>query len=445
MIQVPCICIAGTHSGCGKTTVANGIMAALTCRGLNVQPFKVGPDFIDPSHHTRICGRPSRNLDPFMMGEEGVIQTFEQATKGADIAVIEGVMGIYDGIDGTDFASTAHVARLLNSPVILVVDVKGMSRSTNALIRGFIDYDTSILIAGVILNRVGSIRHQQMIECSLTSQSFGWIPKREDIAIESRHLGLMMAHETGLIAGLGQVIEDYCDLDAIVACANRACRVTPQKKNALPGHRRRVRATIGVALDSAFCFYYQDNLDRLRALGADLLFFSPLHDPIPDVDALYIGGGYPELHLPSLESSKCTRELKSVVDTGIPVYAECGGLMYLTREIATDRTYKLCGILPADVEMTNKIQALGYVKGESIENISFLPPSQGITGHEFHYSCMHPDRDAQFAFRLTRGKGIDCGKDGLSSVNALGTYTHAYFTDSFARIFVDAACRFSND
>jgi cobyrinic acid a,c-diamide synthase len=445
MIPIPCICIAGTHSGCGKTTVANGIMAALTSRGLNVQPFKVGPDFIDPSHHTRICGRPSRNLDPFMMGEEGVIRTFEQATIGADIAVIEGVMGIYDGIDGTDFASTAHVARLLNSPVILVVDVKGMSRSTNALIKGYVDYDTSIVFAGVIMNRVGSIRHEQMIKYSLSTPSFGWIPKREDIAIKSRHLGLIMAHETGLIAGLGQVIEDYCDLDAIVACAHRAYHMTAQKKNSLPDHRKRVRATIGVALDAAFCFYYQDNLDRLRAFGAELVFFSPLQDPVPDADALYIGGGYPELHLPSLETSKCTRVLKSVVDTGMPVYAECGGLMYLTREIATDRTYKLCGILPADVEMTDKIQALGYVKGESIGNISFLPASQCITGHEFHYSCMYPDRDAQFAFRLTRGKGIDSGKDGLSSVNVLGTYTHAYFTDSFARIFVDAASRFSKN
>ena len=200
-----------------------------------------------------------------------------------------------------------------------------------------------------------------------------------------------------------------------------------------------------MALDDAFCFYYQDNLDRLRDAGADLLFFSPLQDPIPDVDALYFGGGYPELYLPLLESSKCTRELKSVVDTGMPVYAECGGLMYLTHEIATDRTYKLCGILPARVEMTNKIQALGYVKGESIGNSSFLPQSQSITGHEFHYSCMHPDRDAQFAFRLTRGKGIESGKDGLVSGNALGTYTHAYFNDSFADIFVDAACRFRYD
>ena len=439
---VPRIVIAGTQSGCGKTTVASGVMAALTKRGLKVQPFKVGPDFIDPSHHTSICGRPCRNLDPFMMGEEGVARTFEHATDEADIAVIEGVMGLYDGVDGTDFASTAHVARILNAPVVLVVNVQGMSRSVLALIRGFNDFDATISIAGVILNRVGSLRHRQMIENSLAIPSIGWIPRSEDIVIESRHLGLKMAHETGSMVDFGRLVEEYCDLDAIIAYANKSPTLNPQKKSQLPGKKNQIRAIIGVALDDAFCFYYQDNLDRLRDAGAELLFFSPLQDPIPDVDALYFGGGYPELYLPLLESSKCTRELKSVVGTGMPVYAECGGLMYLTHEIVTDRTYKLCGILPASVEMTNKVQALGYVRGESIGNSSFLPQSQRITGHEFHYSFMHPDRDAQFAFRLTRGKGIESGKDGLVSGNALGTYTHAYFNDLFAAIFVDAACRF---
>jgi cobyrinic acid a,c-diamide synthase len=443
--MIPRIVIAGTHSGCGKTTIASGIMAALTTRGLKVQPYKVGPDFIDPSHHTRICGRPCRNLDPFMMGEKGVIRTFEQSVQGADIAVIEGVMGLYDGIDGTDFTSTAHVARLLNAPVLLVVDTKGMSRSTNALIRGFCDFDPAISLIGVILNRVGSPRHRQMIEKSLAVPSFGWIPKRDDIAVKGRHLGLIMAHETGSMSEFGPIIEEFCDLDAIIEGAKKSPASHPQKKVSSSGKRRRVRATIGVALDEAFCFYYEDNLERLRAAGADLVFFSPLQDPLPRVDALYFGGGYPELHLQALESSDCTRGLRPVVDAGMPVYAECGGLMYLAREIAADRTYKLCGVLPADVEMTPGIQALGYVKGKSISNSSFLPPSVSITGHEFHYSRVLPDCDAKFLFRLSRGKGIESGKDGLASVNALGTYTHAYFTDTFARIFVKAASRFSRD
>jgi len=445
MTGIPCIVIAGTHSGCGKTTIASGIMAALTARGMKVQPFKVGPDFIDPSHHTQICGRPSRNLDPFMMGEQGCIDTFIRATKGADIAVIEGVMGIYDGMDGTDFASTAHVARILNAPVILVVDIKGMSRSVLALIRGYRDFDTTISIAGVILNRVGSLRHRQMIEGSTSLPTLGWIPKREDIAIESRHLGLKMAHETGSMTEFGSVIEEFCDLDAIIACANKVTGVTSQTKVSGSGSRKHVHATIGVALDDAFCFYYQDNLDRLHALGAELVFFSPLIDPLPDVDALYFGGGYPELHLSVLESSRCTKEMKSAVDAGMPLYAECGGLLYLTREIMADRTYRLSGVLPAHAEMTSHVQALGYVKGESMVNTSFLPPLQSITGHEFHYSRVLPDRDAQFAFRLTRGKGIDAGKDGLTSGNALGTFTHAYFTDAFAKKFIEAAYHFSNE
>ena len=444
-MTIPRIVIAGTHSGCGKTTVASGIMAALTARGYKVQPFKVGPDFIDPSHHTGICRRACRNLDPFMMGEEGITRTFELATDGADIAIIEGVMGLYDGVDGTDFASTAHVARILGVPVLLVVDIKGMSRSVLALIRGYQEFDTTISFAGVILNRVGSLRHRRMIENSLPVSCLGWIPKRDDIAIESRHLGLKMSHETGPASVFGQVIEEFCDLDAIVANASGSRVPEPQKKIQPSKMKSNARATIGVALDEAFCFYYQDNLDLLRASGANLLFFSPIRDHIPRVDALYFGGGYPELHLPVLESSGCTRELKSLVDHGMPVYAECGGLMYLGREIAADRSYKSCGVLPATAEMTNHIQALGYVKGESIVSSSVSPPGQGITGHEFHYSCLHPDRDAQFAFRLSRGKGIVAGRDGLIAGNVLGTYTHAYFTGAFTDIFVDMACHFLND
>jgi len=445
MTSIPCIVIAGTHSGCGKTTVAGGIMAALTARGKKVQPFKVGPDFIDPSHHTRICGRPSRNLDPFMMGEQGCIDTYIRATKGADIAVIEGVMGVFDGIDGTDCASTAHLARILHAPVILVVDIKGMSRSVLALIRGFREFDTSISIAGVILNRVGSLRHRRMIEGSLPLPTLGWIPRREDIAVESRHLGLKMAHETGAMAEFGSVIEEFCDLDALIAYANTTTSVTTPKKVSGSGSEKLVHASVGVALDDAFCFYYQDNLDRLRDHGAELVFFSPLIDPVPDVDALYFGGGYPELHLSALESSQCTREMKTACEAGMPVYAECGGLLYLTREIMADRTYRLCGIVPARAEMTSHVQALGYVQGESMVNTLFLSRFQSITGHEFHYSRVLPDRDAEFAFRLTRGKGIDSGKDGLLSGNVLGTYTHAYFTDAFAKKFIDAAYGFSSE
>ena len=437
---IPRILIAGTHSGCGKTTIASGIMAALTARGLKVQPFKVGPDFIDPSHHTRICDRPSRNLDPFMMGEEGCLETFTRASVGADIAVIEGVMGMFDGIDGSDISSSAHVARILRSPVILVVDVKGMSRSVHALTRGFSEFDPSITLAGIIYNRIGSPRHKEMIASSGKIPSFGWIPRKDEIGLASRHLGLVMAHETESLKTAGAIIEDHADLDAIITTAQSAPPISRQFPVSSP---KQDCVKVGIAFDHAFCFYYQDNLDHLRDAGADLIFFSPIEEGIPDVDALYFGGGYPELHLPALESSPCTRTMKTAVGNGLPVYAECGGLMYLFREIQAEKTFRMADVLPADAEMTKKIQALGYVKGEAITGSSIMPAGQIITGHEFHYSRLIPDRDARYAIQLSRGKGIDARKDGLVAGNAIGTYTHAYFTKEIALNLVKAAKQFS--
>jgi cobyrinic acid a,c-diamide synthase len=439
-VIIPRIVIAGTHSGCGKTTVASGIMGALTARGLKVQPFKVGPDFIDPSHHTKVCGRISRNLDPFMMGETGCSGTFLAASEGADIAVIEGVMGMFDGVDGTDLASTAHVARILDAPVILVIDAKGMSRSIHALIKGFHSYDPTIRIAGVIINRTGSPRHREMIERSLAVPALGWIPRSEHLAVESRHLGLLMAHEAGSPANRGSFIEESCDIGALIGTAKTA---PPFCSNRESGAGLSPRTRIGVARDNAFCFYYQDNLDRLARAGAELVFFSPMQDSLPDIDGLYLGGGYPELYLRELESSPCTKGLKKTADNGMPIYAECGGLMYLTREIQSDKTYRMAGILPADAEMTKRIQALGYVKGEVVGNGSVFSPHQGITGHEFHYSRALPDRDVHYAFRLSRGKGIDAGQDGLISSRVLGCYTHAYFSGTFAVDLVGAASRYS--
>jgi cobyrinic acid a,c-diamide synthase len=436
MNPVPRIVIAGTHSGCGKTTVATGVMAALVAQGISVQPFKVGPDFIDPTHHTKICGCVSRNLDPFMMGDDGVRDTFLRATAGADIAVIEGVMGLYDGIDGTEQSSTAHVATILDAPVILVVDAGGMSRSVQALIHGFSTYHPTVRIAGVIFNRIGSDRHRQMIESSLSVPAFGWIPKNEQLAIKSRHLGLEMAHETPVKSGSGAIIRECCDLDAIRKIARQASPlggVPPEIRN-VPS-----KGKIGVAWDPAFCFYYQDNLDRLRAAGAELVFFSPCDDRLPDVQGLYIGGGYPELHLGELEFSPCRSDIRRAADRGMPIYGECGGLMYLTEEISADHSYRLCGALPATTVMTKKVQALGYVQGESIAGSSYLPQFLPILGHEFHYSKVSPHSDVRYAFRLSRGRGIADGNDGLVINNTIGTYTHAYFSDEFARCFVRAA------
>lgn len=442
MTGIPRILIAGTHSGCGKTTVASGVMAALTARGLTVQPFKVGPDFIDPSHHTRICGRPSRNLDPFMMGEDTVRSTFCNAAKGADIAVIEGVMGMFDGLDGSDLASTAHVAKVIGAPVLLVIDAKGMSGSVHALIKGFLEFDPEVSIAGVIFNRIGSPRHRTMIEAALGVPVFGWIPKREDLMLGSRHLGLVMAHESGGMGKFGEIVEDSCDLDMIHAAAKNVQTVKSVSKDS---GRSETRAKIGIARDEAFCFYYQDNIESLHRAGAEILFFSPLSDKLPEVDALYLGGGYPELHLPGLESSPCTPAIKRAADNGMAIYGECGGLLYLTREIADGKSHRMCDILPASSEMTKRVQALGYVVGRTnAGHPSFLSQQVDVRGHEFHYSRVLPDRDASFAITLSRGKGIDTDKDWLVSGETIGSYTHAYFTREFATKFVDAACRFKN-
>ncbi len=378
---IPCIVVAGTHSGCGKTTVACGLMAALTARGYKVQPCKVGPDFIDPTHHTMICGRASRNLDPYMMGEGGVLDTVARACQGADVAVVEGVMGMYDGIDGTDTCSAAHVARILGAPVLLVVDAGGMSMSANAIVKGYAEFDKRVNVAGVIFNRIGSEKHRKMIEASLGARAMGWIPRDPGLKVSDRHLGLRMAEEDGSMRNAGRAIEESCDVEGIVELAGTsALRVgdAPAERNVESG------VTIGVAMDEAFCFYYRDNLDRLARSGARLVYFSPISDRLPAVDAVYLGGGYPELHAEKLALSRCRDDIKKASDGGMPVYAECGGLMYLTRGITYDKEYPMAGILPAKSVMTKKLQALSYVDARSATCGGIFHAGLAFRGHEFH-------------------------------------------------------------
>jgi cobyrinic acid a,c-diamide synthase len=438
---IPRIVIAGTWSGCGKSTVASGLMAALAGRGKVVQPFKVGPDFIDPSHHTACCGRISRNLDPFLMGEDGVRETFRNATEGADVAVIEGVMGLYDGLDGTTEASTAHVARLLDAPVVLVVDVRGMSGSVHALLRGYREHDPGLRLEGAILNRVGSPRHRAMIERGLRMQVLGWIPRSDTFRVESRHLGLRMAHEGEGMARIASAVGDCCDLEGILSLAGQAPPLPAVRQEPLPAPGRSAR--IGVARDQAFCFLYQDNLDRLAAAGASLVFFSPLCDPLPDVDGMYLGGGYPELHAEGLEAGSCRLPLKDAIDRGLPVYGECGGLMYLSEGVTEPDgsfTRRMTGALPCETEMTAGVQALGYVAGTWLAGTPPVGPAGSpVRGHEFHYSRLTCAPDARFRIRLDRGKGIRDGMDGISEHATVAGYTHAYFTREFAVSFVDAA------
>lgn len=424
--KIPALLIAGTGSGVGKTTISLGLMAALR-RKCRVQPFKVGPDFIDPGHHTQICGRASRNLDSYIMGKHGVIETFTRASADADFCLIEGVMGLYDGLDATEIASTAHVAKILDVPVLLIVDARGVSRSTAAVVKGFSEFDT-VNIRGIILNNAGSERHVKLVRDSLTGAGIkipvvGALPKNKELAIPSRHLGLHMAGENDLnVKLLSDFIEKHIDMEAVNNMANTYTAPCVELKE--PEEIYNVR--VGIAQDSAFCFYYTDSLDALKRQGADIVFFSPMSDDLPHVDGLYLGGGYPELYAKELEASGTREKIKRAADDGMPIYGECGALMYLNETLTTDRAYRMAGILGADSRMTDKLQGLGYSEAKVVSDSPLAKKGTTIRGHEFHYSVTECGRDARFAYRLKRGKGIMDGRDGLMEHNTLASYMHTH-------------------
>ncbi|GAB6285778.1 MAG: hypothetical protein STSR0009_19790 [Methanoregula sp.] len=305
------------------------------------------------------------------------------------------------------------------------------------MVRGFRDFDPRIRIAGIIFNRIATGKHHDMIATEEFVPALGWIPHQRGSGVGSRHLGLIMAYESDAMRTYGRIVRESCDIDAILDVARNAPLLAVPQATKTPAVSK--RAVIGIARDDAFCFYYQDNLDRLARAGAEIRFFSPILDSLPEVDALYFGGGYPELHAWELECSQCRHSIHDMADKGMPIYGECGGLMYLCGSVAADREYQMAGVLPASVEMTKTIQALGYVKGSYNGRHGLWAGATLIRGHEFHYSRVACDPDARFAIRLIQGKGIQNGKDGLIEKNALGSYTHAYFSDTFCRRFVAAA------
>lgn len=447
--MIPAVLVAGTSSGVGKTTVVLGMMAALRRRGLVVAPFKVGPDFIDPSHHAAICGRPSRNLDTFMMGMDGVRRSFARGVEGADVAVIEGVMGLYDGLDATEVASSASVAKALGAPVLLVMNVHGTSRSAAAMALGYRSYDPKVEVAGLILNRVGSERHRSLLEDALAPLGIpilGTLPRRGEIALPSRHLGLEMGFESRHdLDALADFVEENAYLDRILelGCnvAEPEAQAEPEAETVQDQEGGRIR--IAVAYDEAFCFYYAENFEILRRLGADLRFFSPIRDPLPEADGLYLGGGYPELYASALEESPTRHEIKKAAEDGMPIYGECGGLMYLCESVISKDGFsekKMAGVLPATTTMTGRLQALGYVEGDVVAENPVVARGSAIRGHEFHYSRMDCARDARFAYRFRRGKGIDGNKDGLVEHEVLGSYLHTHFSTFSVERFVES-CR----
>jgi cobyrinic acid a,c-diamide synthase len=439
--------IAGTHSGSGKTTISLGIMAALVRKGLSVQPFKVGPDFIDSGLHRLATGKISRNLDLWMCGQEYCQSCFHRASADADVAVIEGVMGLYDGN-----LNTASLARLLDLPVILVVDGYGMAESAGPIVRGFRDWESDggrkSIVQGIIFNRVASEHHYKRLSTGVRDVPvLGYLPRDLDFEIPHRHLGLMTAEEEPVssegFSRLADTVAKHIDLDRILEIAKEK---TPSKKVPIglispigpigPMNKAALRepVRIAVALDKAFCFYYRDNLDLLEEAGAELVFFSPLADcSLPaDVDAVYLGGGYPELHVAELSANASMRaSIKGFAESGGCLYAECGGLMYLSGYIADfdNRSSAMSGVLPLDTVMTRGRARLGYREAVLKRDCLLGRPGETMRGHEFHYSTIRQGKDVpvEEVYEIKDGSGKTIGTEGIHYKNTVASYVHIHF------------------
>ena len=430
-LKIPRLVVAGATSGVGKTSVTSAIIYGIKKRGHNVQPFKVGPDYIDPSYLSSISKNNTKNLDVWLMGENELVQSFVK-NSASDISVIEGVMGYYDGFGGkTNYASTHHVASLLKAPTVLVLDASKAARSIAATALGFTKFHRDSRIVGIILNKIGSKKHENMCRQALANLKIpilGSILKNSE-SMESRHLGLIPINEQkslqNKISKISREISDNLDIDKII----QICRSVPQLPKAQPKKFKKPTSTVAVALDSSFNFYYHDNLEALRREGAKLKFFSPVSDKkIPVCDLIYIGGGFPEVLGQSLEQNTGMRKMiKKRAEEGTAIYAECGGLMYLTKSISFGKKkYKMVGLFDAETQMTKKM-TLNYTEGRIRSNCLVSTPAK-FRAHEFHYSKIRNlPRDAKFVYDLKIGEGIADKKDALSEYNTLASYCHMYF------------------
>ncbi len=437
MVRVPRVVLAGTHSGAGKTTLTLGLLSALKKRGLIVQPFKVGPDYIDPGLHRVASGADSHNLDAWMGTNDVVQEVFYRHSELGHISIIEGVMGLFDGMRDGDCGSTAHIARLLQAPVILVVNARGMARSCGALVKGYRDFDPSVNVAGVIFNNVGGPRHvesiKKIVEEEVGVPVLGTVRRYPNINMPERHLGLLPAAEHGGLEGLLEelttaVAEDV-DLDRLLAVARDAPPVEEKRTVERPKESFRVRVAVG--RDEAFNFYYQDSLDYLEELGAELVYFSPQYDScVPSgVDGVYLGGGFPEMFLPRLTRNLGMRDsLRQTAASGIPIYAECGGLMYLAEKIVDfdGHVFDGVGLVPGSIQMQPKLEALGYVTAKSVTESILAQPGEELRGHEFHYSKMTGRPDLCTAYKLYGGRGHDGRTEGYARENLLASYVHLH-------------------
>jgi cobyrinic acid a,c-diamide synthase len=444
-VDLPRLVVAAPASGHGKTTVATGLMAALAARGLTVSGHKVGPDFIDPGYHALATGRPGRNLDPFLVGEHRIVPLLLRGARSADVAVIEGVMGLFDGRLGTaGEASTAHVAALTASPVLLVVDISHASRTHAAVVAGLAAFDPSVSIAGVILNKARSTRHGDEVRDALAPTGIpvlGVLPRDDGVETPSRHLGLVPAAEragsANAVARMADIIVEHVDLDAVLRLAGDAAALhgtawDPAQEIQAP---TRARPVVAMAGGRAFTFRYAETEELLRAAGCAVVEFDPLVDPAlpPGIAGIYLGGGFPEVHAAELADNRCLiAELRAAINAGVPTVAECAGLLYLCRSL--DGT-PMVGVVPADAAMTTRL-TLGYRTATSPGDSLLADAGAQVTGHEFHRTKVTP-ADGQPAWHLP------AGPEGFATPTLHAAYLHTHWAGhpALAQRFAQAVHR----
>lgn len=439
MTHIPRLIIAGTQSGVGKTTIVTGLLGALKERGLTVQSYKVGPDYIDPGYHQLASGKVSHNLDTWLIPSEKVVPIFTKTAAGNDLVIVEGVMGLYDG-GRQGVSSTAAIAKLLKAPVVLVIDAKSMGESAAAIALGYKMYDSEVNLVGVIINRLGSKSHEKMVREALERINIpvlGCLYRNDTLRMPERHLGLTPVtehHAEDMITALSKQIGEQIDITQIITLAQNApaldvaLKVTSLPTEVTPQVR------IGVAQDEAFSFYYPESLDILKTLGAEIIPFSPLEDSkLPEVDGLLFGGGFPEMFGRELANNHSMREaIRQACTQGMPVYAECGGFMYLTQKLIDfdGSAHEMVGIIPTSCSMQNKLQTVGYVEAKALRDNVLCKAGQSIRGHEFHFSLMNHDENTEhfpWAFEFTKARTGAIYPGGYAQGNVLASYLHMHF------------------
>lgn len=444
--------VAAPASGSGKTTVTLALLAALKRRGIEVAPFKVGPDFIDPGHHAAACGCPSRNLDSWMCGTDGVQHTFAKGCAGAGMAIVEGVMGLFDGADGgSDKGSTAEIAKLLNAPVLLVIDARGQARSVAALIKGFCEFDPDLQVAGVIFNRVASPRHAELLRAAHASVAglpplLGMLQRDQQVALPERYLGLVTAETTPgnvvFYERLAEWFEAGVDVERLLNSALPDCLCRSGLQPAIlhrglePAPTTPEKVRIAVARDEAFSFCYAENLELLEAAGAELEFFSPLcNGQLPEgISGIYFPGGYPEVYAEKLAMNlSLLQAIRSAAHAGMPIYAECGGLIYLSGGVsgpAAAHFQPFVGLLPASARMLPQRKALGYRQVTFRFDTILGPAGTVARGHEFHYSEVEINGDLPCSYAVSRADGTLLEDEGYVFNNVLASYIHLHFASN---------------